>query len=141
MSDKIVKSEEEWRRELTPQQYHVTREKGTEPAFTGAYWDNHTPGLYRCVACGQALFDSGSKYNSGTGWPSFYQPLAPGVVTTERDASHGMVRVEALCSRCDAHLGHVFEDGPPPTGLRFCMNSASLRFEAREPDAGPERQG
>src|SRR3954462_15691427 len=130
--EKIKKTEEEWRTQLTPEQYHVARQKGTEPAFTGKYWDNHEDGIYRCVCCGAELFDSATKFESGTGWPSFSAPLDPSKVRTETDASHGMRRAEALCAQCDAHLGHVFPDGPRPTGTRFCMNSASLDFKKKE---------
>ena len=128
---KVRKTDEEWRKELTPDQYHVARQKGTEPAFTGKYWDNHEPGLYRCSCCGAELFQSDTKFESGTGWPSFYAPVDPANVRTEEDTSHGMRRVEALCAQCDAHLGHVFPDGPKPSGLRYCMNSASLKFEKK----------
>lgn len=130
--DKIDKTDAEWRAELTPDRYHVCREKGTEPAFTGAYHDEKTPGLYRCACCGEPLFDAATKYNSGTGWPSFWQPVDARAVETEEDLSHGMHRVEVHCRRCGAHLGHVFSDGPRPTGLRYCINSVSLALERRE---------
>ena len=134
MADKIEKSDEQWRDQLDPEQYQVTRRAGTERAFTGKYWDCKEDGVYRCVCCGEALFSSDTKFDSGTGWPSFFRPLREDAVEEREDTSHGMRRVEAVCSHCDAHLGHVFPDGPDPTGLRYCMNSASLDLDASGSD-------
>jgi peptide-methionine (R)-S-oxide reductase len=135
MAERVLRSDTEWQRELTPEQYRVCREKGTERAFTGEYWNTKDPGTYHCACCGAPLFASQTKFDSGTGWPSFWQPLDQQAVRTATDLAHGMRRTEVLCARCDAHLGHVFGDGPRPTGLRYCINSVSLRLE-RE-DEGP----
>jgi peptide-methionine (R)-S-oxide reductase len=131
---KIEKADADWRQDLTPEQYHILREKGTEPAFTGIYWDEHRPGVYRCAACGNELFNSDTKFDSRTGWPSFFQPIDEAKVATDTDRSFFMTRTEVHCARCGGHLGHVFPDGPRPTGLRYCINSASLQLDpAAEP--------
>jgi peptide-methionine (R)-S-oxide reductase len=134
--EKIIKSDEEWKRQLTPEQFRVARKKGTERAFTGEYNHSKEPGIYVCICCGNELFSSDTKFESGTGWPSFYAPLTPDSVSTEEDNSFFMRRVEVLCSRCDAHLGHVFDDGPAPTGLRYCMNSVVLKLVKKEDKQG-----
>ncbi len=128
-----TKPDEDWRNKLTPEQYRICRECGTEPAFTGQYWDCHDPGIYRCVCCGNGLFDAATKYDSGTGWPSFWQPIESDSVSTRADYSHGMRRDEVNCAHCGSHLGHVFPDGPRPTGLRYCINSASLTLDRNKP--------
>ena len=132
MTEKIKKTEEEWRKELTPEQYHILREKGTERAFTGEYADTKEKGTYKCAACGQELFESNTKFESGSGWPSFYAPAKNEAVESHEDNAYGMRRVEVVCSKCESHLGHVFPDGPRPTGMRYCINSASLKLDTKK---------
>ncbi len=134
MSDKVTKTDKEWQEQLSPEQYHVARKAGTEPAFTGKYWKTKDAGTYNCVCCGTPLFDAETKFDSGTGWPSFYKPVDASAVVEHADNAFGMRRVEARCAKCDAHLGHVFPDGPRPTGLRYCMNSASLDLKPEAPE-------
>lgn len=129
---KLNKTEREWQRELSPEEYRITRQKGTEPAFTGQYWNTKQQGTYVCRCCGTELFTSATKYDSGSGWPSFYRPVNAGAIDEQEDSTHGMTRTEIICHNCDAHLGHVFEDGPQPTGLRYCVNSASLQLKTNE---------
>lgn len=128
---KIIKSDEEWKKELTPEQYRILREKGTERAFTGEYWNNHEDGIYLCAGCGEPLFDSNTKFDSGTGWPSYYASVNDNSIEEQRDLSFGMIRTEVHCAKCGGHLGHLFDDGPKPTGMRYCINSGSLKFQKK----------
>ena len=138
---KVMKSDEEWQKELDPETYHITREKGTERPFTGKYYHSDAEGIYRCVCCDNPLFRSDEKYESGSGWPSFWEPIEPGAVEERPDHSHGMERIELVCGRCEAHLGHVFPDGPQPTGLRYCINSASLNLDEKAEKGATDREG
>ena len=131
LREKLIKSDAEWRAQLTPEQYEVARNHGTEPAFTGTYWSTKISGIYECICCSEDLFSSNEKYDSGTGWPSFLTPISDNLIVTHVDNSYGMARTEVLCAKCDSHLGHVFEDGPPPSGLRYCLNSASLQLNPK----------
>ena len=132
MDNKVVKTDEEWKKELTPEEYRILREKGTERAFTGKYWDHHEIGTYICAACGTELFESNTKFDSGCGWPSYFEPIDSSRIIYNDDSSFGMKRTEVICAKCDGHLGHVFDDGPPPTGLRYCINSGSMKFIKKE---------
>ena len=132
MNEKVIKTDEEWKKELTPEEYRILREKGTERAFTGKYWDHHEIGTYICAACGTELFESNTKFDSGCGWPSYFEPIDSNRIIYNDDSSFGMKRTEVICAKCDGHLGHVFDDGPPPTGLRYCINSGSMKFLKKE---------